>query len=115
MNVSSGLLKASSGNVGTRQLATLTDTALRPRYKRLFNVISHNGQAPRLVEVRPDGTILLRMHISTLSLCLLRRWYLQRQRTRVHLLAAGWHPVNAPAGSRLCASEMARASSMSVA
>eukprot|EP00045_Choanoeca_perplexa_P017287 m.248230 g.248230 ORF g.248230 m.248230 type:complete len:1914 (+) comp17499_c0_seq1:194-5935(+) len=51
-----GLTRATS-NIGTSQMGSLQDVALRPRYKRLFNTVSHNEEAPRFVEVRPDGGV----------------------------------------------------------
>jgi hypothetical protein len=47
-------LTRTAAAIGTRQLATL-DLALRPRNKRLFNTVGHKNEAPRLIEVRPDG------------------------------------------------------------
>ena len=48
-------LASRSGTFSTNQVGSLTDFALRPRYKRLYNTVSHTGDKPRLIEVRPDG------------------------------------------------------------
>eukprot|EP00045_Choanoeca_perplexa_P003376 m.30182 g.30182 ORF g.30182 m.30182 type:complete len:1203 (-) comp12006_c0_seq4:5609-9217(-) len=44
-------------NFGINQVGSLVDVALRPRYKRLFNTVSHEKDKPRLIEVRPNGDI----------------------------------------------------------